>query len=77
MQHLVVDIGNFRVKGAIFKDGKIQETFALASQAMSKMSLRSIFTGKKWDAAMIASVNDEAEKRSALFWDRKSAPIFF
>lgn len=58
---LVLDIGNSRIKGALFDGKALIEFFAINSQPLNKEALVRFFEGKPIKNVFVSSVNSKAE----------------
>lgn len=59
--HLVLDIGNSFIKGGLFKDKTLLESFSMPHSLVQE-KLMSHIQGKKVSHSLISSVNSQAEK---------------
>lgn len=72
MTHLVLDIGNFRVKGAYFEQGRIIGRFIFPVKDLPLEKLKSILQSKKFTTCLVASVNGPVEQKiKAVFLEEK------
>lgn len=72
MTHLVLDIGNFRVKGAFFEQGQMTHRFVFPSDNLPLDALKSIFKSRPFQHCLIASVNSPTgQKIKTLFSEEK------
>lgn len=75
MSSLVIDVGNFRIKGAFFENDRIASRFALpAKDHVPFDTLKSILKSRKFDSTLIASVNSGAEKQLVAFFKEEKLP---
>ncbi|HSX12131.1 MAG TPA: type III pantothenate kinase [Rhabdochlamydiaceae bacterium] len=72
MTDLVIDIGNFRVKGAFFEQENIVGRFVFPVEKLPFDSLKSVLKSRPFKYALIASVNAPVEEKvKALFSEEK------
>lgn len=74
--HLVLDIGNSRVKGAFFQESAIVDVFAISLHPFSPEDLMTRLQNKKVTRALIASVNNNAEPAIEDVLKRSSIPFW-
>lgn len=75
--NLVLDIGNSLIKGGLFDQGKLVETFFLASHPMPKEELLRHLSGKTIEKALISSVNSKAEEALIAYLDEQKINTLF
>lgn len=75
MIHLVLDIGNFRIKGAFFEEDHLLKDFVLAANPFPEAPLRHILQEKKFQDCLIASVNAPVEKLTSALLEKEKLPF--
>ena len=63
MGNLVLDIGNFRVKGALFEGDKLVQRWAISCHPFSPEQLKGVLKKQRFEQCLISSVNEEVEKQ--------------
>lgn len=68
---LVLDIGNFRLKGAFFEGDQVKSPFVLP---LEMGALKQVLEGKAIEATLISSVNDQVEPQVKALFDNMGFP---
>src|SRR5690242_14756291 len=74
---LVIDIGNVRIKGGLFENGKLAYNFTFAAFPYSKDKFTSHIAGKVIQMAFISSVNSQLEMHIKTALSEASIPYEF
>lgn len=71
---LILDIGNFRIKGACFQDDEIRELFVISP---NEDALLNALIGKNFDRCLISSVNQEGAAVAERILSENQCPFSF
>ncbi len=75
MTHLVLEIGNFRIKGAFFSNNKLEDTFYLYVNEPFEQPLKAMLKSRSFDASLIAAVNAPIETQVISFFEKEKLPF--
>ncbi|MCI0381811.1 MAG: type III pantothenate kinase [Chlamydiae bacterium] len=75
MAHLVLDIGNFRVKGAFFKEENVKNFFSIPKNEDLMAQLTSSLEAGHFDKCLISSVNEPVFKQIRVLFQKKGWPF--